>query len=187
MPLKLTGDDIRNREFPMKMRGYHPLEVDAFLLAAGGQVDALVRQNEELTQQCTHLFDQLGDLKKDHDNLQKALISVNELRDEAQARAQEAMRRAEEDAGRILREAGAQAEEMRADAERESARLQEEVSHLVQLRDKLLVDLCEMFRSHIRILEGESRRLGVDLANLLGEDGSENVVQLNQKAEGDGS
>ncbi len=185
--MKFTGNDIRNRKFPMKMRGYHPLEVDAFLLTAGSQVDGLVRQNEELTQQCTNLFEQFNDLKKDHDNLQKALISVNELRDEAQERAQDAMRQAEEDAARILREAGSQAEEIRADADRESARLRDEVSNLVRLRDKLLVDLCEMFRSHIRSLEGESRRLGVDLANLLGEDESENVVKLNQKAEGDGS
>ncbi len=173
--MKLTGNDIRSQQFPIRVRGYDRPEVDAFLFAAADCLDKLAANNEELALQCADLFEQYNRLKKERDEARKVLASLKELQDEAAARAGETERKAEADAARIL-----------ADAEREAARLRAEAAESRALRDDLLVDLCGMLRSQAQLLETESRRAGVDLARLLGER-SGAVINLSKKAEGDAS
>ncbi len=184
--MKFTGEDVRGREFKVKMRGYNRLEVDAFLFALADWVDQLSRRNEQLATQCKDMSGQYQQLKEEYGGMKKILASVNEIREEAGAKAEAIVRDAEADSERIRSEAESQAREVRVEAERESERLRDEVSSLRELRNNFLLELSQMFRSQIRILEAESSRMGVDLANLLGEE-SGNVIKLNQKAEGDGA
>ena len=181
--MNYTGNDVRSHSFSSKMRGYDRLEVDAFLFKVADWLDQSVRKNEQLSLQCKDLFDQYNGLREEHANLQKILISVNELRDQATAKS-----------GELVEKAEADAEKIRAKAEKDIEKLREEIEQLTARRDKLLTDLYDTFLSQIRTLEAEGVRMGVDLARLLegeSEDApdeeSENVIKLNQKAEGDAS
>lgn len=192
--MKFTGNDVRSHGFSSKMRGYDRLEVDAFLFKVADWLDQSVRKNEQLSLQCKDLFEQYNGLREEHANLQKILISVNELKDQAAAKSGELVQKAEADAEGIIEEAGAEAERIRAKAEADTEKLREEIARLTERRDKILTDLYETFLSQIRTLETEGVRMGVDLARLLEEGGegapdeeSENVIKLNQKAEGDAS
>ncbi len=176
------------------MRGYDRLEVDAFLFKVADWLDQSVRKNEQLSLQCKDLFEQYNNLKEEHANLQKILISVNELRDQATAKSGELVEKAETDAEEIIKKANAEAEKIRKKAEKDTEKLHEEVLDIKDLREKLLTDLYETFLSQIRTLEIEGVRMGVDLTRLLEEESeevadeeSENVIKLNQKAEGDAS
>lgn len=192
--MKFSGNDVRSHSFSSKMRGYDRLEVDAFLFKVADWLDQSVRKNEQLSLQCKDLFDQYNNLREEHANLQKILISVNELRDQATARSDELVEKAETDAEETIRKAEAEAERIRAKAEKDIEKLREEIEGLTTQRDKILTDLYETFLSQIRTLETEGVRMGVDLARLLEEESeevaegeSENVIKLNQKAEGDAS
>ena len=192
--MNYTGNDVRSHSFSSKMRGYDRLEVDAFLFKVADWLDQSLRKNEQLSLQCKDLFDQYNGLREEHANLQKILISVNELRDQATAKSGELVEKAETDAEELIKEAEAEAERTRAKAEKDIEKLRGEIAQLTAQRDKILTDLYETFLSQVRTLEAEGVRMGVDLARLLegeSEDApdeeSENVIKLNQKAEGDAS
>ena len=192
--MKFSGNDVRSHSFSSKMRGYDRLEVDAFLFKVADWLDQSVRKNEQLSLQCKDLFEQYNGLREEHTNLQKILISVNELRDQAAAKSGELVEKAETDAETLIKEANAEAKGIRAKAEKDIEKLREEIEQLTAQRDKILADLYEAFLSQIRTLETEGVRMGVDLARLMEEasedapdEESENVIKLNQKAEGDAS
>ncbi len=192
--MKFIGNDVRSHRFSNKMRGYDRLEVDAFLFKVADWLDQSVRKNEQLSLQCKDLFEQYNGLREEYANLQKILISVNELRDQAMAKSGEMVEKAEIDAEEMIKEAKVDAEKIRAQAEKDTKKLCEEIAGLTERREKLLTDLYETFLSQIRTLEVEGVRMGVDLTRLLEEESeevadeeSENVIKLNQKAEGDAS
>lgn len=192
--MKFSGNDVRSHSFSSKMRGYDRLEVDAFLFKVADWLDQSVRKNEQLSLQCKDLFEQYNGLREEHANLQKILISVNELRDQATAKSGELVEKAETDAEVLIQGAEAEAGRIRAKAEKDIEKLREEIENLTERRDKLLKEMYETFLSQIRTLETEGVRMGVDLARLLEEESeeapeeeSENVIKLNQKAEGDAS
>ena len=192
--MKYTGNDVRSHSFSNKMRGYDRLAVDAFLFKVADWLDQSVRKNEQLSLQCKDLFEQYNGLREEHANLQKILISVNELRDQATTKSGEMVEKAETDAEEIIKKANAEAEKIRKKAEKDTEKLREEVLDIKDLRDKLLMELYETFLSQIRTLEIEGVRMGVDLTRLLEEESEEvvdeegeNVIKLNQKAEGDAS
>ena len=192
--MKYTGNDVRSHSFSNKMRGYDRLAVDAFLFKVADWLDQSVRKNEQLSLQCKDLFEQYNGLREEHANLQKILISVNELRDQATTKSGEMVEKAETDAEEIIKKANAEAEKIRKKAEKDTEKLREEVLDIKDLRDKLLMELYETFLSQIRTLEIEGVRMGVDLPRLLDEEGEdvaeeegENVIQMNQKTEGDAS
>ncbi len=192
--MKFTGNDVRSHSFSNKMRGYDRLEVDAFLFKVADWLDQSVRKNEQLSLQCKDLFEQHNGLREEHANLQKILISINELRDQATTKSGEMVEKAETDAEEIIKKANAEAGKIRKKAEKDTEKLREEVLDIKDLREKLLTDLYETFLSQIRTLEIEGVRMGVDLTRLLegeseevADEESENVIKLNQKAEGDAS
>ena len=192
--MKYTGNDVRSHSFSNKMRGYDRLAVDAFLFKVADWLDQSVRKNEQLSLQCKDLFEQYNGLREEHANLQKILISVNELRDQATTKSGEMVEKAETDAEEIIKKAKAEAENILAKAEKDTEKLREEVLDIKDLRDKLLMELYETFLSQIRTLEIKGVRMGVDLPRLLEEaseevadEENENVIKLNQKAEGDAS
>ncbi len=192
--MKYTGNDVRSHSFSNKMRGYDRLAVDAFLFKVADWLDQSVRKNEQLSLQCKDLFEQYNGLREEHANLQKILISVNELRDQATTKSGEMVEKAETDAEEIIKKAKAEAENILAKAEKDTEKLREEVLDIKDLRDKLLMELYGTFLSQIRTLEIEGVRMGVDLPRFLEEESeevadeeNENVIKLNQKAEGDAS
>ena len=192
--MKYSGNDVRSHSFSSKMRGYDRLEVDAFLFKVADWLDQSVRKNEQLSLQCKDLFDQYNGLREEHANLQKILISVNELKDQAAAKSGELVEKAETDAEELIKEAEGEAQEIRAKAEMDIEKLHGEIAQLTAQRDKILADLYETFHSQIQTLETQGVRMGVDLARLMEEaseeapdEESENVIKLNQKAEGDAS
>ena len=192
--MKFSGNDVRSHSFSSKMRGYDRLEVDAFLFKVADWLDQSVRKNEQLSLQCKDLFEQYNNLREEHANLQKILISVNELRDQATAKSGELVEKAETDAEVLIKGAEAEAGRIRAKAEKDIEKLREEIEILTERRDKLLKEMYETFLSQIRTLETEGVRMGVDLVRLLeaeseevADEESENVIKLNQKAEGDAS
>ena len=159
--MKFVGNDIRSQRFQSKLRGYDRLEVDAFLFKVADSLDESVRKNEQLSLQCKDIFEQYNRLREEHANLQKILISVNELKDQATAKSDELV----EKAGNRRRGDRQEGERRGRGDSRESRKGKRKayarrVLDIKDLRDKLLMELYETFLSQIRTLEIEGVRNG---------------------------
>ncbi|MBI3127508.1 MAG: DivIVA domain-containing protein [Candidatus Tectomicrobia bacterium] len=181
--MRMTGEDIRRQEFPIRLRGYNRLDVDAFLHAAADAVDELMRRNEELDGRCAELTAQVQALKEREETLQRALVAVNDLREEAGRRAQEIRQQAEREAERMAEEAEEAARRVREDAESEVVRMREEAEALLHRQGKMVRSMLDTIRAQLRLAEQEDERLGHDLARLEGREGGK-VISIS-KAEGD--
>ncbi len=168
----------------MRLRGYDRLDVDAFLHAVADVVDELIRRNEELEERCAELSGKVETMVAREETFQRALVAVNELREEANSRASALRQRAESDSERTLTDAEERARRIREEAEREAERLRGEAADLAQLRERVIHSLSEMLRAQLRVVEEEAERLGLDLARLHGREGGK-IVSISQKAEGD--
>lgn len=184
--MKLTGEEIRRQEFSVKLRGYDRLDVDAFLHATADAVDELGRRNEELEERCAELAGQVQALREREETLQRALVAVNELREEVNSRSQALRQRAEREADRMEEEAAEAARKLREDSELEVARLREEAVALAHRQEKMVRSMLDAIRVQLRLAEEEDERLGHDLARLQGREGGK-VISLNTKVEGERS
>ena len=183
--MRLTGEDIRRQEFSVRLRGYNRLDVDAFLHAAADALDELVRRNEELEDRCGELDAQVHALKEREETLQKALVAVNDLREEANSRARELHQKAEREAERLAEDAEEAARRMREEAENEVVRLKEDAESLVHRQEKMVRSMLDTIRAQLRLAEQENERLSHELARLDGPEGGK-VISLS-KAEGERS
>jgi DivIVA domain-containing protein len=122
--MDLSPLDVRKKkeDFDKVLRGYDPSQVESFLDVAAERLEELVSERRRLRDRVSTLEDQLSDYRERERALNDALLSAQELREDARSQAerevelrrQEAEARAEE----ILRDAREQAEEMRRDLER---------------------------------------------------------------------
>ena len=180
--MKMNGADIRKQEFPVRLRGYDKLDVDAFMHLAADSVDELLRRNGEIEGRCAEMSGQIEGLKKREEELQKTLTAVSELREEAAKRTQLLVRQAETEAKRILAEAKEEGKKTRQEAADHLHRLRRETSEVEYMRDKIVRELADLLRSHVGFLENEGERLGLDLSPIGREEGGK-VIELSQKSE----
>jgi cell division initiation protein len=174
--MRLTGEEIRRQEFSVRLRGYNRLDVDAFMHAAADSVDDLLRRNDELEERCAELAAQVKALTEREETLQRALVAVNELREEANARARELREKAEREAERMAEEAEETAQRVREDAENEAIRWREEAAALAHRQEKMVRSMQDTLRAQLRLAEEEDERLRHDLARLESREGGKIIT-----------
>ena len=110
--MDLTPLDVRKKkeDFRRVVRGYDPAEVDGFLDIVSDRLEDLVGRELRLREQSDLLREQLAAFQERERALNEALVTAQELREEARAQA-------EKTAELRVREAERQAEAIRRDAE----------------------------------------------------------------------
>jgi len=110
--MDLTPLDVRKKkeDFRRVVRGYDPAEVDGFLDIVSDRLEDLVGRELRLREQSDLLREQLAAFQDRERALNEALVTAQELREEARAQA-------EKTADLRLRDAERQAEAIRRDAE----------------------------------------------------------------------
>ncbi|MCL7927052.1 MAG: DivIVA domain-containing protein [marine benthic group bacterium] len=110
--IDLTPLDVRKKkdDFRRAVRGYDPAQVDGFLDLVADRLEDLVGRELRLREQSDLLKEQLAAFQEREKALNEALVTAQELREEARAQA-------EKTADLRVREAERQAREIRRDAE----------------------------------------------------------------------
>lgn len=109
--MELTPLDVRKKkeDFRRVMRGYDPAQVDGFLDLVADRLDELVGRESRLRGQVDSLQEQLAAYRDRERALNDALVTAQELREEARAQAEKSadlkLREAEREAETIRREA----------------------------------------------------------------------------------
>jgi cell division initiation protein len=109
--IDLTPIDVRKKkgDFRRGIRGYETPQVDDFLELTADRLEAVVRENAEMSERLKRLDQQLAEFKHREKALTDALVSAQTMREEIRSRStregDEVRRKAEEDAARIRSEA----------------------------------------------------------------------------------
>jgi len=109
--IDLTPLDVRKKkeDFRRAVRGYDPAQVDGFLDLVADRLEDLVGRELRLREQSELLKEQLAAFQEREKALNEALVTAQELREEARAQAEKSadlrVREADRQAREILREA----------------------------------------------------------------------------------
>jgi len=115
--VKLTPLDIKKQEFKKTLRGYDPVEVDAFLEMVSDVFEDMIREKKNLSDDLLKLKVQLKDYQSVEKTLQETLVSaqqnISESRENSNREAEMIIREAELKAEKILEETKLKLAEMR--------------------------------------------------------------------------
>jgi cell division initiation protein len=113
----ITSDQIHEKEFSFKMRGYNDAEVDAYLDQLAAFIDNLSKENKDLRERLKSTTDQLTYMKNLETTLRDTLITAQRSAEEttrnANIRAEEIVLSANAEAEKIVKLANAEAEKIR--------------------------------------------------------------------------
>lgn len=113
----ITSDQIHEKEFSFKIRGYNDAEVDAYLDQLAAYIDNLSKENKDLRERLKSTTDQLTYMKNLESTLRDTLITAQRSAEEttrsANARADEIIQNANLEAARIVAQANNEADGVR--------------------------------------------------------------------------
>ncbi len=113
----ITSDQIHEKEFSFKMRGYNDAEVDAYLDQLAAFIDNISKENKDLRERLKSTTDQLTYMKNLETTLRDTLITAQRSAEEttrnANIRAEEIVMSANAEAEKIVKLANAEAEKIR--------------------------------------------------------------------------
>jgi DivIVA domain-containing protein len=154
---RLTALDVRRYDFATAIRGYEKTRVDQFREQVAEEIERLTRANQDLDQKARNFHEQLRAFRERDRALNEALISAQQLREEARESAQRdaelVKREAQLEAERIVRQA-------REDAQREMDRLRGEVRRL----EDEIASLDRAHRTYVAQLRLQAERQLAEIA-----------------------
>lgn len=110
--MAVTPNDILNKEFSNKFRGYDPEQVNDFLDIIRVQLEKTLEENKQLAKDLTDANDKINYFNQLQESLNSSIIIAQEaadrLKQNARKEAELILYEAERDAGRILRDASDQ-------------------------------------------------------------------------------
>lgn len=140
----MTVDAIRSIEFT-RGRGYRADEVDEFIDNCADAMEALARENQDLSQKLKVLADKLVEYRNEEDNIRSALISAQRASDGI-------IKEANEKAEQIIKEAQDKAATVRTEAQ---GRITEEKAELLRVQREVSIfkeKLLRAYKEHLALI-----------------------------------
>jgi cell division initiation protein len=145
----ITANDILERGFRTRIRGYDTAEVDAFLEEIAETLAAVMKENNALKDRLAAFGSQLDEARKKSQDFQEALTAAHRLADEMKIQATS-------QAKNIIERARVDAERIVADAYQESVRLEERVHALRRFHREAVFKVRSTIEEYLRILDDET-------------------------------
>lgn len=144
--MKLTPLDVRKHEFKKTIRGYDPVEADAFLEMVSDELEALIREKNELSDEALKLKTQLRDYQNIEKTLQETLVTAQETITQSKENSSRA-------AEMLIREAELKAEKVVRDARLRLAEMKNELVVIKAQKDSFARRLKHLLESQIELIE----------------------------------
>ena len=128
--MRLSSIDIRKQEFKKILRGFDPVEVEAFLEMVADEHDMVQKSNTELKEKVAGLEQRVRDYENVEADLKKTLTDARYSADASKVSSRK-------EADIVLKEAEFKAERLTDESRREIARLKGEI-HTLQSHKKQL-------------------------------------------------
>jgi cell division initiation protein len=166
--MKLTPLLIKKQEFSKSVRGFNAEEVQAFLDKLSIEVDALLRENEDLKVEVEDLREKVVEFQKIEKNLQDTLIKAQE----SSSKTLESTKR---QTSLMIKEAEIKASQLIENAHENANEIRNAVMTLNEEKDLIIAKLKAVVNSQSNLLEGKVKEAGEEPSESKKQDSSERV------------
>jgi cell division initiation protein len=147
--MSLTPNEILEKEFRARFRGYDPEEVDSFLEEVSHIMTSLIKEKNAMKDQLIVYKAQLTDLEKREEEFREALTSAYKLSEKMKSQA-------EKDAELMHERAKLDAERIVADAHQEAVQLEERIMGLRRIQRETAYKIRSVLESYLRVIDEEA-------------------------------
>ncbi len=154
----MDAEEIRQKDFRRRFRGYDPQEVQTYLEQVAERLAALDKDNQELRAQVTELSSDLKSYREREQSLEATLAQTREMAEEIKANA-------EREGQLLVAEAELQAEKLLNQAHNRLAQIHDDIAELKRQRAQFEVRLRSLVEAHLKLMDVEADR-DRDLAEL---------------------
>jgi len=163
--MKITPQEIQQRQFQIRWKGYNPEEVTTFLDMVSSEMEALVRENSAFKEALKKSEAAIDDYRERDKALKDTLIMAQKMTEDIKAGALK-------EAEIVLGEARLQSEQIVAGAHNRLSQLLDEIHELIGQRAQLLASLRATIDTHAKLLDitekqSERRESGEDRFSLV--------------------
>ncbi len=144
----MTPDDIINREFGTRFRGYDRDEVDGFLEEIARAMTAVIKERNELRDEVVSLNNRLLQIKAEEEEIKRSILAAQRMSDELKEQAKK-------EAELTVEQARVDAERIVADAHREAVQLEERIRKLRMVQREAVEKIRNSFEHYLRMLDDD--------------------------------
>ncbi len=144
--MRITPIDIQQQQFKSRPMGYDKTGVDQFLEILAGEMERLLRQNQDLQEELAHARNVLSEMREREAMLKETLLTTQKVTDELKANARR-------EAELLLADAELRAEKVILAAEERRLQLVDEIREIKRQRIDLETSLRAVLEKHLRMLE----------------------------------
>jgi cell division initiation protein len=142
----ISPKDIKKTDFKKTLRGYDPIEVDAFLETVSLRYERLIEENSELIEKVKAFTSDLEVYKENELTLQKAIIKAQDL-------AEEIVSAAKKKAENIVKEAELISQRLLLEIDKDVLTKKQELEELKLRNDKLVEDVKLFFMEKLNEMD----------------------------------
>ena len=157
--MTFTPEEIQQKQFKTKFRGFDIREVDTFLDQAAGAFAALLAENEKLREENLRLDRETRGYKEREETFKRAMLNAQEVLDQMKKNAQKS-------ADLVIAKAEIKAEKILNGAHNRLSQLHEDIMELKRQRMQIEVQIRSVLEAHGKLLEmGKEESEGADVAD----------------------
>jgi len=158
--MALKPDDIQNKSFNIRMRGFDQNQVKEHLNKMKTEFDRIEKKNEDLESQLNRTNDKLNEYQDKHDSLNRSIITAQDaadrVKEEADAEANEIISNAQNDAKNIREEAEENSDRLLKDAVEKARKIENETEELRKQTNIFRKKLRTMLQTQLDGLNDEN-------------------------------
>lgn len=153
--MRITPIDIQQQQFKSRLMGYDKTGVDQFLEILAGEMERVLRQNQDLQEELAHARSALAEMREREATLKETLLTTQKVTDELKANARR-------EAEVLMANAEVRAERVMRNAEERRVQLIEEIQEIRRQKIDFEVSLRSLLEKHVRMLELNTLSINVD-------------------------
>jgi cell division initiation protein len=153
--MKITPLDIQQHSFKSVLRGYDTKDVDVFLEMIGGEMEILVRENNELKDTAKDLKNQVAEFRNMEKVLKDTILAAQKITDEMKSNAKK-------EGEIIVAHAESQADTILEKAYLRLSKVIEDIHEMKRQRLQFESSLKSLLHTHIKILNAKKEEDRID-------------------------
>ena len=144
--MKVTPREIRQQQFPLRLRGCDPMAVDLFLDQVAGRLEELVKENVQLWEALAKKDREIQAIRAQEKDWKQALLAVQQARDDLITHGQQ-------QALGLVAEAQRKVHQLLSEAEKTRQAIAHDVQLLMHQKRRLVDGLQTLLSQHLALLQ----------------------------------
>jgi cell division initiation protein len=157
--MRITPIDIQQQQFKSRLMGYDKAGVDSFLEIVAGELERLLRQNQDLQEELARARSSLSEIRDREATLKETLLTTQKVTDELKANARR-------EAELLLADTELRAEKLMRSAEDRRLQLLDEIHEIRRQRVDFEASLRSLLDKHLRMLDLDVVAIGTESPEL---------------------